>query len=533
MSHTEQLRLRLLGIRSTSRVDRLVGWLGPLLVAIYAGVLRFWQLGRPDTLIFDETYYVKQAWSLLEFGTEHKVLSELAAKDATPGVDQVWAAGTPNVFGPSADFVVHPPVGKWVIALGELLGGVQHAWSWRLGVAVFGTVSVYLLARAARRMFGSTVLGIVAGLLLCFDGQHFVHSRTGLLDMSVMFFALVAFCALLADRDASRSRLARVVGGWQDAGMRFDDPRMRYGPWLGWRPWRFVAAVSLGLCIGTKWSGLYYLAVFGLMTVFWDMGARRTAGVHRWRTAAIVRDGLQAGVTMVGVALVTYVASWAGWFRSTSGWGRDWGAQHPASGVAGLVPDALRSLWKYHVDMWNFHVGLTSHHDYMSNPWSWLLQGRPTSFYYEGPKLGEQGCAVASCSKAITDLGNPAIWWAATLALPVVLFCWIARRDWRAGAILAGFAAGYLPWFQYQERTIFTFYSVAFVPWVVLAVTYAAGLVMGPADASRRRRRWGRALVGAYVVLVAAVFVFFWPVYTAQIIPFEHWRWRMWFPSWI
>ena len=65
MSHTEQLRLRLLGSRPT---DRLAGWLGPLLVALYAGVLRFWQLGRPDTLIFDETYYVKQAWSLLTFG---------------------------------------------------------------------------------------------------------------------------------------------------------------------------------------------------------------------------------------------------------------------------------------------------------------------------------------------------------------------------------------------------------------------------------------------------------------------------------
>ena len=45
--------------------------------------------------------------------------------------------------------------------------------------------------------------------------------------------------------------------------------------------------------------------------------------------------------------------------------------------------------------------------------------------------------------------------------------------------ILAGIAAGYLPWFNYQSRTIYTFYAVAFVPYVVLAVTYVLGLVIG------------------------------------------------------
>ena len=37
----------------------------------------------------------------------------------------------------------------------------------------------------------------------------------------------------------------------------------------------------------------------------------------------------------------------------------------------------------------------------------------------------------------------------------------------------------------------------------------------------------------AAVVVVAALFVFFWPVYTAQVIPYDHWHMRMWFPSWV
>jgi len=89
----------------------------------------------------------------------------------------------------------------------------------------------------------------------------------------------------------------------------------------------------------------------------------------------------------------------------------------------------------------------------------------------------------------VLALGNPVIWWGGTLALGVLLVRWALGRDWRAGAILSGLLAGYLPWFLYQDRTIFSFYAVAFVPWVVLALTYVLGLLLGPADAPRRRRR--------------------------------------------
>lgn len=529
MSETDRLRARLLGHRPT---DTLYGWVGAVLVAVFGGVLRFWRLGRPETLVFDETYYVKQAWSLLTQGYEAKVLPKYAS-GATPKVDDVWASGTPDVFGTQADYVVHPPVGKWVIAVGEQLLGVQNPVSWRFGVAVLGTLSILMLALAARRMFGSTVLGLSAGLLLAVDGQHLVHSRTGLLDMSVMFFALGGFCALLLDRDRSREILARRVGGHLDAGGSLDAPMMRYGPWLGLHPWRFVAALSLGLCIGTKWSGLYFLAAFGLMTVFWDMGARRAAGVRRWWWGAMLFDAPQAALTMVGTALITYLGTWAGWFATSGGWNRQWATNHPATGLATLVPDPLRSLWRYHADMMSFHVKLSTPHDYQSNPWSWMLQSRPTSFYYLGPKLGDQGCAVAECSKAILDLGNPVIWWTATLALPVLLFMWALARDWRAGAILAGFVGGYLPWFQYQERTIFTFYSVAFVPWVVLAVVYLLSLVLGSAEAPPARRRAGIVVWAAFMVLAIGMFAFFWPIYVADVIPRVDWGHRMWFRSWI
>ena len=57
------------------------------------------------------------------------------------------------------------------------------------------------------------------------------------------------------------------------------------------------------------------------------------------------------------------------------------------------------------------------------------------------------------------------------VASSALLFClgwWLARRDWRAGAVLLGVAAGWLPWFLFADRTQFYFYAVAFVPFLVL-----------------------------------------------------------------
>jgi dolichyl-phosphate-mannose-protein mannosyltransferase len=520
-----RLRGHLLGRRPTSR---LWGWVGPLAITAVGGFLRFWQLGRPHQLVFDETYYVKQGSSYLDYGYERSVDPSLGT---TP--DRLFTHGTPDVWGTAADFVVHPPVGKWMIAAGEYVFGQDSSFGWRFTVALCGTLSILMLARIARRLFGSTLLGCVAGLLLAFDGHHFVHSRTGLLDLFVMFWALAGFGALLIDRDHARDRLAVLAAR---ARVRRGDERRPaarvpgYGPHLGWRPWRVVAAICLGLCIGTKWSGLYFLAVFGLMTVLWDLGARRAAGVRRWFAGGLLRDGVPAFFTMVPLALLTYLGSWTGWFLTKGGWDREWGAQHPSGS---FVPDALRGLWKYHQEMYHFHVTLTSDHPYKTNPWSWLIQGRPTSFFYETKTRGQDGCTVAQCSKAITSIGTPTLWWGATAAVFVLLAMWALRRDWRAGAVLAGLVAGYVPWFAFQHRTIYSFYAVAFVPWVVLAVTYVIGMALGPPSATPWRRLVGGAIAGSYVVVCVMLFFFFWPIYTAQVIPYVEWAQRMWFPSWI
>ncbi len=518
IERTRELRARLL---TPTPSDRLLGWLGPGLIALIGGFLRFWKIDTPHALVFDETYYVKDAWTLLTYGVEMQTEAGLKDPNAT------WLAGDPNIFSSTnGEMVVHPPVGKWVIAVGEWLFGMQSGLGWRFSVALLGTLSILMVGRIARRMFSSTALGCVAAFLLAFEGLHFVMSRTAILDMMVAFFTLAAFGALLIDRERSRARLAEIVG-------RHDGSFGPLGPWLGLRPWRWIAGLMLGLSMGTKWSGIFFLAAFGLMSVWWDMGARRAAGIRSWGRGALLKDGPYAFLAMVGTSIVVYLASWTGWFVTSIGYHRQWHTFHPGEGAQWLPP-VLRNFLRYHQDAFEFSTTLTTPHSYQSNPWSWLVQTRPTSMYYESFTAGENGCTAADCSAAVNPIGTISLWWVGIGALLVVLWYWLARRDWRAGAIAAGMIGGYLPWFAFQHRTVFTFYAVAFEPYVVLAVTFCIGLcvaVSREVDPIRWRTRW--YAVGAYLLVTLALFAFFYPVYAGSVIPYPQWAWRMWLPTWI
>ncbi|MFG2431552.1 dolichyl-phosphate-mannose--protein mannosyltransferase [Streptomyces sp. NPDC048590] len=519
------------------RLVRWSAWGGPLLVALVAGVLRFWNLGSPKAVIFDETYYAKDAWALVNQGYEGswpKDVDKLILRDPS-SVDVPVDPG----------YVVHPPVGKWIIGIGEQIFGFTP-FGWRFMVALLGTLSVLMLCRIGRRLFRSTFLGCLAGTLLAVDGLHFVMSRTALLDLVLMFFVLAAFGCLLVDRDWSRRKLAAALPVDEDGLLR-PDAHVAETLRLGWRPWRIAAGLVLGLAFATKWNGLYILAAFGVMAVLWDVGARRTAGAVQPYRAVVLRDLLPAFVSTVPVAIGTYVLSWTGWIVTDKGYYRNWAATDGKGGSWTWLPDWLRSLWHYEYQVYEFHIGLTSGHTYQSNPWSWIVLGRPVSYFYEE----QTGCLTSEtgkCAREVLALGTPLLWWASCVALLYVLWRWFFRRDWRAGAIACGVAAGWVPWFFYQERTIFLFYAVVFVPFLCLAVTMMIGALLGPAAGAgtkdrlgmkstdptgERRRTLGAIAAGVLVLLIVWNFIYFWPIYTGSPIPDTSWRDRMWLDTWV
>ena len=582
----EQLRAVLgLPSRLPSRVVTRNGWIATVVTTLIAAFTRLWNLGSPHEIMFDETYYVKDAYSIWHLGYEGTWAQNANAS---------FVRGNFSMLSPEASFVVHPPLGKWLIATGMELTGPASSWGWRLAVALAGIATVFLLCRLVWRLFPSPLLVGLAGLFLAIDGVGITESRIGLLDGFIGFFALAAVYCIVRDRQSQRERIARLLEGTAAGAL---------APKAGWRPWMISAGVLLGCACSVKWSGLYLLATIGIMTVIWDGTALRAVKAKVWKLETLVSRGWGNFMRLVPVAGVTYLLSWFGWFMNPSAYKHGWAAAERAAGRGSWLPDSIADFIEYHRAIYKFHVGLSTPHSYMAKPSGWLLQMRPTSFYWQSnDTLGADAyqCDTRNCVRAITSIGNIPIWWAAFVAVFVVVAYVALKRDWRGWVVLAGYIGLYLPWFMYWDRTIFTFYTVAFVPFVVLALTVALGWGIGLLDgdgvvtagsggsagsgsagatgsagaagadasdgsasddvATKETNAKGNLKdeLGAYlgggqvlgkdydpsmfmgliltgiIVLAAVVFAFlWWPIWTAQVVDYNFWLWHMLFKSWI
>jgi dolichyl-phosphate-mannose--protein O-mannosyl transferase len=439
-------------------------WITAIGIAAIAFALRIWHLASIKGFIFDELYYAKDAHSLLLHGVELDSASGKAA------------------------FVVHPPVGKWLIAAGIKLFGFNE-FGWRFSAAIIGTASVLLMYFTAKKLFNSYLLSAGSALLISLDGLHLVHSRTALLDIFLMFFLQCAFFALLYSQH-----------------------------WL--------TGIALGLALATKWTGLYYIVAYFLFVLYVDFRSHKASEESSPLRRAVRDNLLLRAFQSLILPILIYISSFIGWFINRNGWDRGWA--NNKGGDFTFVPSIIRSWWHYQFEILQFHTSLTDAHPYSANPWSWLILGRPTSFYYE---TGTP-CGAKNCSQEVLALGTPLLWWSAAIALFIAVGIWIARREWKLGVLLLSVAAGYLPWFINQKRTTFYFYTLAFEPFLLLTLVYVASIFLNSAR-DERALRIRRYLLGVSLALIALNFLYFLPLYLGISISHASWAAHMWFPSWI
>jgi dolichyl-phosphate-mannose-protein mannosyltransferase len=490
-------------------VDRARGWIVTGVISLLAVLTRFLNLASPTdagTPIFDEKHYAPQAWQVL---------------------NNHWVEDNPG-YG----LVVHPPVGKQLIALGEAIFG-YNGLGWRFTGAVLGVVLVILVTRIVRRITRSTLVGGIGGVLLICDGVSFVAARTALLDGFLTFFVVAAFGALIVDRDQVRRRMhvALLEGRLADT---------VWGPRLGVRWWRFGAGVLLGLACATKWSGLYFVVFFGVLSLGFDVAARRQYQVLRPWLGVLRRDVFPTGYALALIPFAVYLASYAGWFASETAIDR-----HEVGLTIGHksdvpLPDAIRSLWHYTAKAFQFHSGLTNsagnYHPWESKPWSWPMSLRPVLYAIDQQSV--PGCGPQSCVKAEMLVGTPAMWW---LAVPVLVYAtWrmLVRRDWRYAVIWVGYCAGWLPWFADIDRQMYFFYAAPMAPFLVMGIALILGdILYPPGRGSRRiqgteRRTLGLIAVSCYMALVVTNFAWLFPVLTGLPISQQTWDMEIWLPSW-
>ena len=402
------------------------------IITIFSLIIRIWHLNLPKGYIFDEVYYAKDANSLIQHGVE---LNEQGG----------------------AEFIVHPPLGKWLIGIGIKIFG-NNEFGWRIIPALVGTACVILIYLIAQRLFNSFFLSSTAAVLMALDGLALVMSRVALLDIFLMFFILLAFYFILTNN-----------------------------LWL--------SGVAIGLAGASKWSGFFVIPLIIALTINWK----------NFQLSILLRRLVQFILTPLGVYFIT----WSGWILNSNGWGRQSGG------------NLFTSLWKYHIEILNFHRELSEKHAYNANPWSWLVLGRPTSFYYESPS----DCGAASCAQEILAIGIPVLWWAGVFAIAVTAGLFIVSKDRIAAFILAGIAGTYLPWFLIQGRTMFYFYAISILPFLILALIYTFNWALKYKDY--------RKYISIFIIVVAINFIYFLPIFLGIQMPYSDWLDRMWLPSWI
>jgi len=506
---------------STPARQRAWAWGGPIAVTLLAAILRLWNLGSPHSLVFDETYYVKDSWTLLHLGYEARWPGE---------ADASFNSGNVNVYTDQGSFVVHPPLGKWIIALGLAVFGAQDAVGWRISTAIVGILLVALVAVIARGMFHSTLLATIAGGLLAIDGNAIVMSRVALLDGILTLFVLLGFGAILLDRGHSARRLERWRRRRTDAGRTID-----WGPALWWRPWLVAAGIAFGAASAVKWNGIYFLAGFAVYTLVVDAVARRKAGVTFFGSGVAFKQAPVTFLLTVPIALAIYLVTWTGWFVTDGGYYRHWAEQagNAWQGALAWVPLDIQSFWHYQASTYAYHIGEHQPHGYQANPLTWLLMIRPTAMFYQGSDLGQNGCEFTRCGESITGIANPFIWWGAVAAAVYLVYRVIRYREWQVGAILTGIGAGYLPWLMYLNRTVFQFYTIVFEPFLILALVYVMGLLLGKRTDETWRRLGGIRLIAVILIAMVLVSAFFYPLWTGMQMPLEFIQLHYWLPTWL
>jgi dolichyl-phosphate-mannose-protein mannosyltransferase len=488
-----------------------------ILVAAVAGGARFWHLSHPSDLVFDEVYYPKAGCILIGWSNKTCMI--------TSPDEKYWRTAKWDVGS-----WVHPPLGKWEVGLGIKAFGMRP-FGWRVTTALEGTLVAVGVALIAQLLFGSALWTLVAGMLLALEGLNITMSRVGLLDTHLEFWIVAAFLFLVLDRrwiDRRTPLQAPVVRDHSIPAGFFPQPEPPKPPRVPspiWRPWRFAAGIALGAAASVKWSGAMALIGAVVLTYAWETSRRMVGGRSRGRAflRAVARETFGMTLAFLIIPATVFMATWIPWFHHF-GW-------------------SLKAWWENQVATWKYHQSLkataydtktktyTPTHPYYSRPWSWLPMIRPVNMYASYPNGGVE---------QILGVGNAAIFWASFWALPFAAYAWRRMRDWRAGFVLVTSLALYLPWFL-VSRPQFFFYVLPMTPFIVLADTYtlrwlsdATWIVHDPASGEtiESTRHPYRPIVWGYMVLVALVFWWFYPIWTGGFLTTSGRTLRLWLRRW-
>ncbi len=443
---------------------------GLAFVVVFSFGLRFWHLGQFNSLVFDEIYYVEFA--------------------------QAYLSG-------SAEFDAHPPLGKYLIAVGIWLGeqglethilsnfsAVKAAevglfpFSYRWMNALVGSLIPLVAIGICHRLDDSLdnkrtplkrwIFSLLAGLFTAGDGLFVTESRYALLNIHMVFLGLLShyFWLQTAQSEGRKKGLFSLLAG-----------------------------VSLGTSAAVKWNGLGYF----LSLVVWEgwKGQQQSLSKRRWRVllTRLVGIGL--------VALVTYCLVW-------------WPHLHFAKA----------SLLTVHKTLLTFHQKLAATHPACAKWYTWPLLIKPISYWYVENGPADGAIQRETIVQAVNNLGNPALWGLSAATVLLLLVEWRQVFRSNSGALntigaylLIGYLTNWLPWMVVERCTYnYLFMPAAVFGFMALALTMSEWLSGPPLY---------RAAVGVMLGAIAIAFIYWLPLSLGLPLSQQALQSRWWLRSWI
>ncbi len=449
-------------------------------IILLAALLRFWNLGELQQLVFDEVYFPKYGHNYL----------------------------TGTYF-----FDVHPPLSKYLISAGIWLHN-NLAWtadppyylveidklsavSWRWLNAVTGTALCLVSARLAWLLYPNRIFSLLCALFIAIDGTFIVESRFGMNNIYLVFFgtcALVFLAKLFRQPTSIHTTLA-------------------------------ICGVLLGCTYSVKWNGLgLSLAAWSIVFLFAIAQLRafnHPASDKASTSNAIpsLPDNLKIRHYLLYLVILPF-------------------------GIYALIWQPHLMLFDKHgfVEMQQQILGYHSNsvtsdeHPYCSKWYTWPLLLRPIGYFFAADN--------ASADKAehiFTDihlLGNPFLFWLSALAIAYLTALWCKQLyNYSKGqpvnnhfllqtVLVIGFFANWLPW-SMVNRCVFQYHYMPASLFAFMALAWCISEWL-------RSAHKGQRLIGAIMLtLVIFGFTYWLPLQLGLPLHPDGFYERIWLQSWI
>ncbi len=511
----------------------LVFSLGMLSIFLISLSLRFWELERFNTLVFDEVYYAKFANDYLTktpFFNAHPPLSQYIIAIG------IWIGS-------------HLPFGK--TAVNSMAGSLLSPWDYRWLNALTGSFIPLVVGALAYQLVRRPTFAFLAALFAACDGLFLVESRYALNNIYLVLFGILGQLFILKSVEAQGKKrwlllVLAGIGFGASAAIKWNGLSFLLGTYLiiicGWAV-RFIQGnkgdeeqnPEVNSDLIPPESPVQKLTQLNII--------QRIPGLWIAVETRHFRVPVELALSLAVIPILVYSISW----------------------IPHLHLNPTPNFWQMQTEILTYHQRIKSGpdvHPYCAAWYTWPLMLRPIVYFYKTATNNGQPDPVlpalpVGANQVIFDvhaMGNPFLWWLSTLALVLVvgvllhrIWVWLqTRREasvsaieqqqpivfpptaemWMALYLVVNWAANLLPWVK-VSRCVFLYHYMGCSVYAALALAWWTDRWLH--SPQTRLRGMGVTII----FLVLGAFIFWMPIYLGLPLSQMEWKIRMWLPSWV